>query len=1401
MPDMLSAQPGLVTHYGILRQENCMHAAAARGHLKVLEVAVRALQPSRFSWQVGDSMLPKPSVVPERHRLLGTLASDARLRRALDKTNWQGMTPLMMAAAAGYHNCAAFLLEQGADPLVRDAEFRTALHHAVGNGKAQIVRKLLHESTQVEGKQRQQPLKNVQVGSHLGASSRYMDSRGMWGMTPLHVAVLREDIDCVRALLEAGVYLSIPTTNDCQMNPVTPIPAGCTSLHIAAIRSNIAIIQTLLQANAEAQNRPGGAVGARQAWEGDARFDLRAMTTLYGRMPWRLSSRSPVDIAVLLDPTRPVAAALEDIQVLEDGLGPSSLELIAAVAVRNGLQAWLRGFQSKQTSRSSGELPSSDSIPEAPKHVEMEQKPGVQPRTSSSSRASRLHTRQSAPAQRAHFSPEQSRPSVKRLSKALSLHVRSFSDGRGPARPQPSSPSADPRQNEAFAFASRPSSPDPALQRHPSARRWLSPIMSMRNISLAGLLAPRSSYHQVALSDDEEEDCSICCCRQANVAVATCGHSMCVECAITLCDYHKRPPYCPFCRKSRAFAVAQTEALSLDIPAKCPSALCVYPFGEIRAAIQADMSAPIPLEIFGDDPSVIEDAPADISPSSRVYKKGDLVWYKQRDGAVASAKVCSVDSSVQPFSYGIELGDHFRETEASRLAPRGSGATPPSQLPTAVGSRPSEPAPPAHASSFPAAAPAPQANADSLQTAAKQTEAQQQARGSFPSSPSNPARSHPHPESGPSGRAPQSPSYADQRPKPTQPSPMGSPWATNYYFNPYMAQMTPEQQRQYLRQYMVACNPYMQGMNPEQQDTYLQQYIQAMQGYQQPQQGKVASAAAASDDHFTNQQRRQQQQQQGQSAVQAVPAGHQQAKQSGRQMENMMQQQQQQQQQQQFSAATAAEDEDDFGTFEAAAGPASPAVARKPAYDRSAPVPASIFGDDVSELEDAPLPALSSQPRLAAAAAAAAGVDDDWGDVWVGSGSPAAAAEVSKPSPFAAASQSHPFQAQVAAARAAGAAAAEADVHRRQLSSDALPSITLGAALPTPWANRSSSIDAKDHNASRPNSRPHSGADARTPSTRQPLSLSIFGDTTLDQPNGSDLHVAPAAGSVKIDTTPWGLNTELQQRESEGGEDEDVEPDRERDEGWVQAGMRKVTGGRKSSLLKRLGSGRRGARLQEDPDDLAAMPRPPSGVEGPSRYRYLAAWTRLMQACAKELERGSFAWQQMCHTGDPQEWMEEESGLAYLVGLGHIYFVVSLLRAAAEHYHADTHSPEFAAASERCDAAWTAKADAEGAFALQVAVIMALNHPEANRVGGLGLPFEDLITLPSEAAKQLPILDPGAVQRHSRESGQKLCAFSLLPLEGLQDVPHVRWVDGQPCLVPLANLWMNRVSDESLLLH
>ena len=61
---------------------------------------------------------------------------------------------------------------------------------------------------------------------------------------------MREDLDCVQALVEAGADLAIRTAGSNELVPwgqMTPIALGSTCLHLAAIRSNIAIIQTLLQ--------------------------------------------------------------------------------------------------------------------------------------------------------------------------------------------------------------------------------------------------------------------------------------------------------------------------------------------------------------------------------------------------------------------------------------------------------------------------------------------------------------------------------------------------------------------------------------------------------------------------------------------------------------------------------------------------------------------------------------------------------------------------------------------------------------------------------------------------------------------------------------------------------------------------------------------------------------------------------------------------------------------------------------------------------------------------------------------------------------------------------------------------------------------------------------------------
>ena len=32
------------------------------------------------------------------------------------------------------------------------------------------------------------------------------------------------------------------------------------------------------------------------------------------------------------------------------------------------------------------------------------------------------------------------------------------------------------------------------------------------------------------------------------VAINGCSHMMCCSCAISLCEVHKKPPLCPFCR-------------------------------------------------------------------------------------------------------------------------------------------------------------------------------------------------------------------------------------------------------------------------------------------------------------------------------------------------------------------------------------------------------------------------------------------------------------------------------------------------------------------------------------------------------------------------------------------------------------------------------------------------------------------------------------------------------------------------------------------------------------------------------------------------------------------------------------------------------------------------------------
>lgn len=77
-----------------------------------------------------------------------------------------------------------------------------------------------------------------------------------------------------------------------------------------------------------------------------------------------------------------------------------------------------------------------------------------------------------------------------------------------------------------------------SIARKQSSSRGVSrqPSMVSRAASIAGF------------EDDCRGDCGICLDEPEQVAINGCNHRLCVDCSISLCEVHKKPPLCPFCR-------------------------------------------------------------------------------------------------------------------------------------------------------------------------------------------------------------------------------------------------------------------------------------------------------------------------------------------------------------------------------------------------------------------------------------------------------------------------------------------------------------------------------------------------------------------------------------------------------------------------------------------------------------------------------------------------------------------------------------------------------------------------------------------------------------------------------------------------------------------------------------
>eukprot|EP00250_Pteridium_aquilinum_P012087 c20502_g1_i1 orf=208-2220(+) len=185
---------------------------------------------------------------------------------------------------------------------------------------------------------------------------------------------------------------------------------------------------------------------------------------------------------------------------------------------------------------------------------------------------------------------------------------------------------------------------------------------------------------------------------------------------------------------------------------------------------------------------------------------------------------------------------------------------------------------------------------------------------------------------------------------------------------------------------------------------------------------------------------------------------------------------------------------------------------------------------------------------------------------------------------------------------------------------------------------------------------------------------------------------------------------------------------------------------------------------------------------------FVKAWASILAVCAAELELALSVWKQAQNADVHLGLLADLQGKRYFAAIGQVYVVALTLATASNFYKpwlrtASKEAESLLADLARCKAVWLQTDLKEG-------VRLALDGLEGS------VPSSVLLWKGIEgfaAAALEAYLQAGNASVHS------VCRMSLLPIAPFNDagLPPVQW-SGSNYLLPLANMWVNRVSHEPL---